>query len=371
MFALLYFSFSLIALVIASYTDIRQRIVSDKITLGLIVFGLALHGIESWTIGNYSPLVLSAAVCAAAFIGGFVLWKLGVWAGGDVKIFTGIGAMNPINPNAIGAITGIALFNATALPVFPLSLFIFSVFAMMPYGILLSIAALKKKKEKRKAIINSIKGGALRLAELSVATIGFTELLSKMNLNLLLVLPALVILGIVPKSIRILAIVLVAFFAVAQQQLVFVFDSVALFAVLFAAFAIIKLALESRGLLNSRKKITELKDGDIVGETITEHKGKIGRYSGIKIGKVINYLKANNLEAVKKQFAPEGKIVCSHRSAGGVTEQEIKELGKLVAKGLLEDSIEIKQSAAFVPAILIAFILLNIIGDLLWNIILR
>ncbi len=352
----------------AACTDIKQRIVSDKISYGLIAAGIGLHGAESLFAGNYSPLFASVGVCIATFVVGLVFWKIGLWAGGDVKLFTGIAAMAPFNPNIIGSALGIELFKASALPIFPLSLFIFSVFAMLPYGLFLGFVALGKKREKKKKIIADFKQRALQLLELAIATTGFSELLNQLNLNVLLVLPVLVVLGIVPKTIRIVAIVLVAFFALAQLQWLFFAETIYLFAVLFVFFAIIKLAAESQGLLNARKKITELKDGDIVAETIIMGNDGILRYSGVSIAKIINYLKTNNLQAIKELLAPAGKVFCSHRRAGGVSEEEIAELKKLVEKKLLEDSIEVKQSVAFVPAVLIAFVLLNILGDLIWNV---
>ena len=71
----------------AAYTDIKQRIVSDKISYGLVFFGVVFHGIESFAINNYFPLAASIGVSAATFVFGLVLWKIGLWAGGDVKLF--------------------------------------------------------------------------------------------------------------------------------------------------------------------------------------------------------------------------------------------------------------------------------------------
>jgi len=371
LFALLYFSFSIIALAIATLTDLKERIVSDKINYCLLALGIMLHAAESITSNSPNPLILSISLAAITFGAGLLLWKLGVWAGGDVKLFAALAAMNPLNPNIFGSLTGIELLKTSTLPLFPLSLFIFSVFAMLPYGVLLALRALAKNKEKRKEILSGFKKKAAQLAELSIATIGFGILLQQLGLDVLLVIPILVVLGIVPKQIRVPAIVFVGFFSIAKKQLGFFIEAIGLFAGLFALFAIIKLAAESKSLLNKQKKITELKEGEIVAETIAIKKGKIERLQGIQIGKVINYLKTNNLQALKEMLQPSGKIVCSHRRAAGLEESEIKELNGLVKKGLLEDKIETKQSTAFVPAVLIAYVALNVFGDLIWNIILR
>ena len=65
-----------------------------------------------------------------------------------------------------------------------------------------------------------------------------------------------------------------------------------------------------------------------------------------------------------------GKIIASARNAGGVSEKEIVELKKLVKQGKLKNEICIKMSVPFVPAVLIAFIVLSIAGDILWNLML-
>ena len=76
------------------------------------------------------------------------------------------------------------------------------------------------------------------------------------------------------------------------------------------------------------------------------------------------------MEGLKEYMNPKGKEVISSRKARGVTDEEIAELKKYVNEGLLENKMRIKMSAPFVPAIIIAYLVLNIVGDLLWNLIL-
>ena len=67
-----------------------------------------------------------------------------------------------------------------------------------------------------------------------------------------------------------------------------------------------------------------------------------------------------------QMFLPKGKIIVSSHKAAGITEKEIKELQELYKKTKIGEKIKIKLSAPFIPAILIAYLALSVIGDFLW-----
>jgi len=98
---------ALIGVCVAVYTDLRWRIIPDKINYSLIVFGILYYlflGLYRWDLifalyGGLGALL--------SFIIGYALWLTGGWAGGDVKLFTALGALlygykmpggNPIYP---------------------------------------------------------------------------------------------------------------------------------------------------------------------------------------------------------------------------------------------------------------------------------
>ena len=141
MFFLIFFFISFIGLIIATITDLKNRIVSNKLTYPLIVIGIALHLIQVFfaenTLISINSLI-AFAVPAITFVCGYGLWKLGVWAGGDVKMFTALAALNPLNPNLLGPHFGYWFFESISLPLFPLTLFLFSILAMLPSGAFLT-----------------------------------------------------------------------------------------------------------------------------------------------------------------------------------------------------------------------------------------
>jgi len=127
---------AVVAFLIASYTDIKRREVPDSLTIGLIVTGLALHALESFLTSNPSPIISSAYMAILAFAFSYLLYKIGAWAGGDVKLFTGLGAMLP---------------SYGALDYFPFLVFAASFLATLPFVIVyisyffITVKALRKE----------------------------------------------------------------------------------------------------------------------------------------------------------------------------------------------------------------------------------
>ncbi|MDO8626983.1 MAG: A24 family peptidase, partial [Candidatus Diapherotrites archaeon] len=158
MFELIVFALSLAGLVFAAYTDFKERIVPNYLTYSLIVLGIALHLVYSVLQNNFSFLTNSIFSTIVSFVFAYVLWKLGVWAGGDVKLFTAISALNPVNYFFLGGIMQFSFpqMLPIAIPVFFFNLFVFSLFAVFPYSVLISVFALVKKpalvKELKKSL---------------------------------------------------------------------------------------------------------------------------------------------------------------------------------------------------------------------------
>ena len=81
---------ALAGLAYASYTDLRETIVPDNLNYALIIFGLLYHIYLSATTQSLSPITLSIAGATLAFVFSYILWRMGAWAGGDVKLFTAL-----------------------------------------------------------------------------------------------------------------------------------------------------------------------------------------------------------------------------------------------------------------------------------------
>ena len=69
----------------ACYTDVRWRRLSNKATWGLLGMGLVGHS-AFWLLGM-SGLVQVVGLWAVSFGVGYLLYRYGLWAAGDAKLF--------------------------------------------------------------------------------------------------------------------------------------------------------------------------------------------------------------------------------------------------------------------------------------------
>ena len=86
----------LIALIVATYYDLKSTEIPNFITYPLLIIGffvmmLTMASMSGTGIAQYSVLIL-ACFC---FMGGFLLNQKGLFGGGDVKLITGIILMTP------------------------------------------------------------------------------------------------------------------------------------------------------------------------------------------------------------------------------------------------------------------------------------
>ncbi|MBC7219135.1 MAG: prepilin peptidase [Hadesarchaea archaeon] len=98
---------ALAAVLIATYTDLRERIIPNWLTVSFTAAGIAFHGFLGAFQGDLFVAVSGALGASISFAIGYVLWRAGGWAGGDVKLFTALGSLlfnykmpagNPIYP---------------------------------------------------------------------------------------------------------------------------------------------------------------------------------------------------------------------------------------------------------------------------------
>jgi len=377
LFSFSYFFIALIALLIASYTDLKERIVSNKLSYGMIVLGLGLHAFQAFYFSNAMVFIVSLIITIITFACSYGLWKLGVWAGGDVKLFTGIAALMPLNFPAFSEILGIkfTLFSSISLPIFPLTLFIFSIFSMVPYGAFLALNGIRKnkvlkeklKKDFRARIFQSLQGAALIVGLDAIISIYLIDLL----LQAVLIFVLLILTGFINKKIRLILSVIVFFYALGSNFISSITDFIYLFALFIIGYALFKLFAISRSeVLKKKVKVSELEEGLVPDKSIYLVEGKILEQEPLNMKKIIEYVKARNLPALLSQLKLHGREIISAKRAGGLTKEEIQELKKLVKEKKLSEDITVKLTAPMVPAVLIASIILGFVGDLLWNLIL-
>lgn len=124
--------------IIATYTDIKWGIIPNYLTFSMIILGLGIITYYFYITSNFKIDYYFAVLCI--FIFSYVLWHFGLWAGGDVKLITGISTM--LIPDFLNyANTG---FVDYLIPIF--YVMINSLFSVLPIIILIVLYEIIKNK---------------------------------------------------------------------------------------------------------------------------------------------------------------------------------------------------------------------------------
>jgi len=364
---LFFFLVSVFGLTCGTYTDFKERMVSNKLTGGMVFLGIAGHTAWAFLSGDVFILFSSVAVTIATFALSYGLYALGAWAGGDVKLFTGLAALNPMNPAVLArlGIVSIAALQPVEVPIFPLTLFVFSLLSMLPYGAFLAIARLLKNKPEKKKFLLGLREKALQALFASGLVAGLGAILQLLGVSQWLALPLFLMASFLPK--RAFGILSAAAFAVglwlnlAGTANVFV----PVFSLFIFIYLLFRLYALSKVLMRKQVKVSMLEEGMISAHTIAMKGKRAEIVEGRGIKSLIKYF-AQNKSGKETLQGKLGRVIVSGRSAGGLAKEEIKELKRLASENRGPKELTIKESAPFVPAVLIGYLALNIVGDVVW-----
>ena len=84
---------------LATIFDVKTGIISNKLNLSLLVFGLITNLILSILSNNIKYILCSIISMFVTYIVTLLFWKLKIWGGGDVKLFTAIATVIPFGVN--------------------------------------------------------------------------------------------------------------------------------------------------------------------------------------------------------------------------------------------------------------------------------
>lgn len=365
---------SVIGLLMATYSDIKQRMVDDKVSYGLAGIGILLFLINAVLNGEWLLFGWSVAAGIGTFLVGYGLWRVGFWAGGDVKLFTGLATLNPINWVMIARIGKFPpLAAAISLPLFPLSLFLVSVLALLPVGLLLVAGKAVKQPKKFETVFSNLKKrlvsivfSSLFVSVLSFWLAGNESIFIRLGIpSAVFLVLVLLLMGWVEKKIKTVQ-KMVGFLSVLLLGtgfwfwgMRFVWDAILLL-LLLALVAFFVALFFSNKLFRSQKPVEKLEEGDIPAVSMVETGGRIEARPELGFWEIIKNLKNQGL--VQSRPSNEREI-CSSRRAGGLEKEQIEEIRALAEKNRIPKILEVKESAAFVPAVLVAYLLLNTMGD--------
>ena len=127
--------------VIAAIYDVKYGIVPDKLNYILLVFGIVSNLILSIISSNVKFILASFISMIITYTITFMLWKLKMWGGGDVKLFTAIATVIPSGLN-IGFLN---IFPELSICPFSFSVLINSILVSFPFLIIFISYLIMKK----------------------------------------------------------------------------------------------------------------------------------------------------------------------------------------------------------------------------------
>jgi len=359
---LIFFIFSALGLAWGTWTDFKERIVSDWATWGMLVLGLGGHAVWAFLANDAMIFANSLGITIATFYFAYLLYRLGAWAGGDVKLFAGLAALNPFNPAILWrmGVIGIPELAAINVPIFPLTLFMFSLFSMLPYGAFLAAARLAKNKKEKKKFGKEFGKKAFQSAEASAAIVGLNALLLFFGFSQWLVLPLLFFLAFLPKRFGAIVSGCLLLLGLWLNLGEAIMQFVGITLLFMGIWLLFKLYYLSKVLMRKKVPVQKLEEGMVVAQSIMQFGKKFEIVKGTGIKSLIKYFAQN------RSGKALGKEIVSSRAAGGLTKEEISKLKRLASAGKIPKGLEVRETAPFVPAVLIAYVILNVVGDVIW-----
>ncbi len=366
---------ALVACIYASYSDFKDGIIQNKLTFPLIAIGIILNGVYVFTTSNIFLFIECVIVTGIIFILGYVFWKMGAWAGGDVKLFTGLAALIPFYaipfyPTLVSyQILGLQFPLVGTYP-FPFTLIVNSILAILPFLLIYVIyIAVKTKPYLIGELLSPIKeykkNIVLTMVVISAVTITFT-LTKQLDIQIILVSLILIsllslIISKIPNTIKAVLVSLVTVYALITNLYVTLTGIVIIF-ISIVLIEIIKKLLTSvsKEALQDDYNLEDLKEGMISTYNIYEKDNEIVIGDKSFTTRIKEAINTGDLSLINP---PRGKVIISSMAAG-LTQEDINLLKELNIKNKISNTLKIKKGVPFAPSILIGLIISLFLGDL-------
>lgn len=361
---------AILACFYASYTDITRGIIPNRLTFPLIGLGIVLNGLYAFFIGELWYLILGLIITGAIFGLGYLFWKMGAWAGGDVKLFTALAALLPFYPALITYPVLNYTFPLVAAYPFPLTVIINSILSMLPFLLIYVLfVAMRTKphivgellaplKEWRKNLVTTL----LITAAVTISVL-IVQLINYPNLILYLILIYLLsfLISKLPNYVEAGVIAVAVIYSLYTFFQVTLIGIGTLFVTLIVIGIIRKLLTSvSREALQDDYPVEKLKEGMILAHKLYQKNDELQWDEKSFFTKIKETFAKKDLTLINRH---PGKLVISSLAAG-LTEDDIKLLKKLRKEGKIKDEVRVKRGVPFAPSILIGLIISLFIGDL-------
>lgn len=361
---------AIIACLYASYTDLKSGIIQNKLTYSLIGLGIILNAVYAFMINDIWFIIIGILFTAVIFALGYIFWKLGAWAGGDVKLFTALAALLPFSPSLLNYNVLGVVFPIGAIYGFPITIIINSLLSILPFLLIYVLfIALRRKPYLVDEIMAPVKDYrknmllALIITAATTLTYIIVSYIPYKNIIISLVLIVALSLTIIklPNKIKVVIISILTIFALYTHLELTVVGIVILFLSITAVSLLrVFLASVNKKALQDKYEISDLKEGMIPAYNIYEKADEVYVDNKGFFDKIKESLEKGD---PKSFTAPKGKLLISSMAAG-LTEDDITLLKKLSEENKIENKLKIKRGVPFAPSILIGLLISLFIGDL-------
>jgi preflagellin peptidase FlaK len=366
---------AVVACIYASYSDLKFGLIKNKLTFPLIAAGIILNGIYVLTTKDIFLFIEGCIVTGLVFVIGYVFWKMGAWAGGDVKLFTAVAALIPFYATAYyPTVVSYQIlgwqFPLLSLYQFPFTVIINSILSMLPFLLIFVFyIAVKHKPHLIGELFSPIKDYrknlVLTLVISSSVTIAYYITLELkfqiIILSLILLYLLSTVISKIPNKIKAIIVSIATVYALINNWEITIIGIVLLF-ISINVIEIIKklLTTVSKQALQEDYKIDELKEGMIPAYNIYENDDEVYEDKSTFFGRLKEGISSGD---VSKLNASSDKLIINTMAAGLNTEN-IAHLKELQGKKKISDSFKIKRGVPFAPSILIGLLISLFIGDI-------
>ncbi|EEB74938.1 A24 family peptidase C-terminal domain-containing protein [Thermococcus sp. AM4] len=386
---------------LTSYTDLKTGFIFDNHVFPLLALIERLKGLEEEEEVPLNPILtripvpavevgillylylgirsgdvlLALAGIIGFFVGlilGLILYYAGAWASGDVLVLAGFSALLPYPLHYAGVVAPYEV----RYPLYPIAILFNSILAVFPFLFVYALGVLiaRRKTEKLKQVLFEKANLSVEVALWLMAGIGVSVLLQKAGMSVpspvryLITVVLLIAFGKYRRVGDALGLVSFAYLTyLIGADAVYSFLKLLVVLYLFKVFFSIVKVLREEALVEE-VTVEELREWDILGETIYLENGEVKRDRSGFLELLSRALKEGNLGALT---SPAGEEVIASPTAEGLSREQIERLRKLVEEGKIENRFLRKKAMPFAPSIFIGFLIAFFWGDVFWWLVLK
>ena len=362
---------AILACLYASYSDLKRGIIPNKLTFPLIAVGIILNGIYAFTAGDLWFIIICTVVTGVIFALGYLFWKMGAWAGGDVKLFTALAALLPFNPILISYQLFQVPFPVIGIYPFPLTVIINSILSILPFLLIyVFYVVVKTKPHLIDELISPIKidykkNIVLTLVITSAVTLAYF-ISQQLRIQIIIIILILIyllslVISKLPNYIKAVLVSVVTAAALFYNLKITIISIVVLFISIIIIEIIKKLLTSvSKEALQDEIPLDELHEGMIPAYNLYQRDDEVFVDDMSFTDKMKESFKTRDISMLTT--TPGKRLIGT--LAAGLSKDDIQLLKQLHHEGKISSKFRVKKGVPFAPSILIGLIISLFIGDL-------